>query len=491
MEDLDLADALESLPNEVATPQKKDGTKPAALFFENAAQYARETIIERGISKETYQALNITFNMDTNSPHFGYMEVPHYEDKSIRRKFIPDMTGERFKNSSGTDEKKGGYPFYGIDTLPESCKDVILVEGIYDYMALYEMGYRNVVCALMSDIQEKPCYPLRGKTVFILFDCDYAGYKGSRKAVEHFREMEANPIILQLPKAFGKDPHLAWKYNRPHFSKWLAEKIAEYDSVDASYIKDSFFTNSEALLYYPVGFSPSLDTLLGGGYKAGIHVIGGQPGTGKSMLVNRLAASIAARGGRVLNCTYELSKLQIWSRTASQFDERNWAEIEMDTTIIAPTTRAKLELLGTRVRVVAGWNANQIERAISSFDVVIVDYIQRMPSSKPEVKQGVSDNIQRLSNLARDFNKIIFVISSLPRAGYKAEGDMGVFKESGDIEYVCQSAMVIKRAANDPILTCNLLKNTRGGVGTFLLKSDLGHCMFEDADLLPDGPESL
>jgi len=482
----ELADALPDVGVTVkrgkkSNPEEEKG-EPPSMFHENVMAFAAAFIEERGVSQQTYVDLDITPILDPLSPNFGYIEIPHVEGRFIRRKFIDGMKGPRYQNADGE-----GQPFYGLDRLADDTKDVILVEGIYDYMALYEMGYRNIVAALMSDITEKNAYSLKGKTVFLLLDCDYAGYKGGKKALTHFREMGANPIILDLPKGFGKDPHLAWRYARQSFSPWLAEELSKYDSVDAKYIRDSFLTNKRPLAMYPTGVF-AFDTILGGGLKAGVHIVGGKPGSGKSMLANAIATKIAIAGGRVLNCTYELPKEQVWARTASQFDEHTWAEIEVNPLIVNPNTRQILEKLGENIRVVAGWNANEIERAVSHFDVVIVDYIQRMPSSKPEVKQGVSDNIQRLSNLARDQNKIIIVISSLPRSGYAAEGEMGVFKESGDIEYVCQSATIIKKPTGGDYLACSVLKNTRGPVGNFALEGNMAHCQFTEVQFMTEVP---
>jgi hypothetical protein len=174
---------------------------------------------------------------------------------------------------------------------------------------------------------------------------------------------------------------------------------------------------------------------------------------------------------------------------SSQFDaQHTWAELEMNPLLLTQAARERVTQLSEQVRVVMGWNVNEVERAVNNFDVVVVDYIQRMPSAKSEVKFGVSDNIQRLSNIARDYNKIVIAVSSLPRSGYKADGEMGVFKESGDIEYVCQSATILKKAG-DAYITASLIKNTRGVMGNFALEGDLGHCLFKEADYFVESDE--
>jgi len=459
-----------------------DELKPASVFYEDAAGLFKHFVAERGISPQTYRALGVTFELNPTAKDFGYITIPNGAKRSVKRKFIDGMVGDRYVNSSGK-----GQPIYKLPEVHDA-KDVILVEGLFDLMALYEMGYRNVSAALTSSFKEKQAYEFKGKTVFVIFDNDYAGYKGSRKAAEHLKEMGANPIILELPQFFGKDPHEAFRYNAHHFRNWLAEKLAQYDAVDKNYVIESFLTNRAPLKVYRTGI-PTFDAFLGGGFKAGVHILGGKPGAGKTMLTVAICRAMAEQGARILKCSYEISKLQMWARMSSQFDaQHTWAELEMNPLLLTQAARERVTQLSEQVRVVMGWNVNEVERAVNNFDVVVVDYIQRMPSAKSEVKFGVSDNIQRLSNIARDYNKIVIAVSSLPRSGYKADGEMGVFKESGDIEYVCQSATILKKAG-DAYITASLIKNTRGVMGNFALEGDLGHCLFKEADYFVESDE--
>lgn len=431
-------------------------------------------LVSRQISGETYVAIDAYPIIDQGEAHFGYVCFP--DTTTVHRKFYDAVSGERYLNSKGKKEF-----VYGYHRLPDNAQDIILVEGIYDYLAMYELGFRNVCASLASSISEAAAYLFRGKTVFILFDNDFPGYKGALKTSEHLMSVGAVPIILELPKGFGKDPHEAFCYRRGPFHQWLRKNLAKYDAMDRNYIENEFLSNQQGLRFYGTGLG-EFDMYLSGGYKQGCHVIGGLPGCGKSSLAIFLANSFVTQGARTLYCSYELSKRQVWARFAALRTGMPWADLEMN-----PSTCSDPEdllQLAKKIRVTSNWNINEIIRASGKFDSIIIDYIQRMPGTKPETKQNVSDNISQLSNLARDYGKVIVVISSMPRSAYKDKESVGGYKESGDIEFVAQSA--IRMDTNSEFITCYVQKNTRGLTGRFALLANLATCQFSEAKLVDD-----
>ena len=57
---------------------------------------------------------------------------------------------------------------------------------------------------------------------------------------------------------------------------------------------------------YPTGIK-EIDDLLGGGYREGLHIIGGITATGKTSLALRIAVNNALEGRPVFYVTYEMS----------------------------------------------------------------------------------------------------------------------------------------------------------------------------------------
>jgi len=229
---------------------------------------------------------------------------------------------------------------------------------------------------------------------------------------------------------------------------------------------------------------PSWDRMLGGGFKPGVHVIGAEPKAGKSSLVISLTTEAVEKQGKTgLYLTYEIPKRQSWVRVASKVDPTPWNDLEVDPQLMLPETVEWLKKIGSRMRIEAGWTLQQIQHAIDDFDIVVVDYLQRMPAryKREMLRHSIGENISGLSDMARDKGKVIIVVSSLPRAEY-GRITPSSFKESGDIEYVVQSATGLINYQAQGKLMGNVVLNTRGETGTFWLDRDLGHLTFTEGE---------
>jgi 5S rRNA maturation endonuclease (ribonuclease M5) len=350
--------STESTEDLLAAIRESSGQKGASDFVESAQAYLQQLIKSRGIDMALYKEVGATPHLTPGDPLFGYLEFPFGEGRYVAKKFIPEMQGDRYLNTKGCKE------FYGLDQL-ERTGDVILVEGIYDLLALRQLGFKNVVASLSSNFKEEHCYPLRGRTVFILFDSDYAGFKGTKNAVDHLVSVKANPIPLDMVE-FSKelnDPNDALLAKPVEFADWIKNHISQYDSKDGNYIREVFLENRDALKYFSTG-CPMYNNFLGGGYKEGFHVIAGKPAVGKSAFSAWVTTNMAHLAkARVLYCTYEISKRQVWSRIGSQFDPSTWEAIEMNPGKMGKQGKEALMSLAQNMRVVAGLTVTEIERA--------------------------------------------------------------------------------------------------------------------------------
>ena len=69
----------------------------------------------------------------------------------------------------------------------------------------------------------------------------------------------------------------------------------------------------EGVALLPTG-EPSIDKLLGGGWRNGIYGIAGRPKQGKSMVMLHFARKLAEQGKTVLFVSYEMDKHQVYDR---------------------------------------------------------------------------------------------------------------------------------------------------------------------------------
>jgi DNA primase len=109
--------------------------------------------------------------------------------------------------------------------LPEASKSLVLVEGIFDMLNLYDKGLKNVVCTfgtntLQNDTKLK-LLPFKAQGVshiYMLFDGDDAGERAAQTLKPLIEESEFIVEIIKLPD--GTDPG--------ELDQFDVQSIAEY-----------------------------------------------------------------------------------------------------------------------------------------------------------------------------------------------------------------------------------------------------------------------
>jgi DNA primase len=101
---------------------------------------------------------------------------------------------------------KGGlYAWEHARRYPE----VILVEGLFDYAALWQAGFHNVTCSLGTNLNARQFHQLRDgpRMVYLVFDTDAngSGQKGAQSLACRLREQGLYVRIISLPN--GHDPN--------------------------------------------------------------------------------------------------------------------------------------------------------------------------------------------------------------------------------------------------------------------------------------------
>lgn len=446
---------------------------------ERLIQLGIEHIASRGMTYEQLveQGLDVFVDEDPGSKTYGYLIIEKDGWYVGRNLEVATKERPRYWNKPGPKEELFwiGEPPSDAVTSPT----IWLTEGVWDALALKLIGAEYVVAGMGSSVSDEQAYALAGRAVFIAYDHDAAGFTGAKKSAEKLSEFGATPIIVPPPRGVGKDFSEAYANNRERLRVWYQEQLAEFGRSDEAYIQRQLSGSGEPLLLIPTGI-PRYDSLLGGGYRAGVHVIGAEPGAGKSSFALRYAITAAQRGYKVQYHTYEISKRQCWARLASAFDPLPWEKLELDMTRVSEAAAEQVRELSSRISVRAGWPATKITHTADDYDVIVVDYIQRMPGpfGENESRHNVAYNITRLSDLARDKGKIVLVVSSMPREQY-GKVSMKSFKEAGEIEYVSQTLTGFL-VGEDGRLIGQLVKNTRGDRGSFYLHTDLGHLEFHE-----------
>ena len=237
-----------------------------------------------------------------------------------------------------------------------------------------------------------------------------------------------------------------------HLSNWSRSSLPSKSSHLADYFAHHLKADINSLKNYAnrlTGFN-NLDQQQF--FSPGLYVIGATPAAGKTTFCWQLLEQIAERGEDCIYCSYEMSDLELFTKTAA----RRLFLRDKQTTLTAADIRrgAWSAQLDCVISEVANSQANLqvLELQDESIDellirlkplcfdkqkapVICLDYLQIVPSSKESTKLGVDDSVRKLKKFQRDTNSTFIVISSFNRANYTQGVSFESFKESGNIEY--------------------------------------------------------
>lgn len=228
---------------------------------------------------------------------------------------------------------------------------------------------------------------------------------------------------------------------------------------------------------YATGFT-KLDDALSGGFSSGLHGLGAISSAGKSTLALQMAENMANMGEHVLYFSLEMAREDIAAKAisrqiyldtsldprlaktsamlqskkiASNFSTTEWS--------IVTNAAEKIEKLGERITIIDSRSCvkdvEKISQYIKNFvlvynitPVVIIDYLQIM--QMPDKMRGLTDkqmidyDVANLKALSDRYDLPILLISSLNRDNYNREASFKAFKDSGNIEYSCDTLMALQ-----------------------------------------------
>lgn len=141
----------------------------------------------------------------------------------------------KYKNSSETPVFQKNKIVFGIHLLKRlkqagGLKDIILVEGQIDVIAMHRAGFKSAVACMGTALTENHARELKKMcdNVIICFDGDSAGTKATVRAIDILREAGFNIKIACLPE--GKDPDEVLKVEgREGLEKYITNTLSVMD----------------------------------------------------------------------------------------------------------------------------------------------------------------------------------------------------------------------------------------------------------------------
>ncbi|MBU0729629.1 MAG: AAA family ATPase [Proteobacteria bacterium] len=423
----------------------------------------KERFAGQGVSAETLEELKIGFNG-------RYIVYPYYMANGncyTAHCISPENKSEQFWHGDQS-FSANGLQIFNINDI-DYCQGgaLFVVEGEENLLCLRELGFPGVAVPVAKDlafIDPKRFQYIQ--TVFLVVN----------------NSLEADNAARAFAARVGfKVRMLSWPAQRER--DFCLVKLAREDSAD-------FKNQVTAMVKASQAFSPfrrpgreyqvflenidrqhseSFQALHTGikGFDAamdgihGINIIGGAPKAGKSCLGIQLATEMARKKVPVVYYDFENGVQKIYQRTLSRLSRLPVERIiddngDAEETRRLDTAKEDFRNMLEYFRVV---NDRQLTPEIMRRHidflchetrkddvVVVVDSLHKLPFKDfSERRTGIDAWLREFESIRDEMNVAFLVISELSRqegGRYDGVPHMGLFKDSGDIEYTADNALV-------------------------------------------------
>ena len=234
------------------------------------------------------------------------------------------------------DPKGGGWSLFGWHTVPDDATEIILTEGEYDAMAVWQATGRPAV-SLPNGARSLPIdlLPLleRFAKITLWMDDDVAGLEGAEKIARKLgveRTYLVRPSACQhtLAATRGEDgktpkdaneallagldmlPMLDSAARIPH------QQIVEFADLRADVLTE--LANPTQAAGVQSTTLPGFNTILKGHRKGELSVFTGPTGSGKTSILSQLSIDYAAQGVPTLWGSFELSNIRLVKKMIQQ-----------------------------------------------------------------------------------------------------------------------------------------------------------------------------
>jgi KaiC/GvpD/RAD55 family RecA-like ATPase len=417
-----------------------------------------------GVSRGAVEELRIGYNG-------RYLVYPYFQEDGncyAARCVMPGREEDQFWYG---DEKFFAEEFrvFNVQDV-DRCEEgtLFVVDGENNLLTLKELGYPAMAVPGFSVLetidQERLAYV---NHVFLLMNnapeaqlaaralATRLGYKA--RILKWHSSYKRGYTLCDLAKEKGKNFRIAVSSMIKASESFSPFTSAEKEN--ARFIQQIERDRGRQLLGLSAGFE-KLDQAVNG--IRGINILGGQPKAGKSCFFMQVSTEMARRKIPVIYYDFENGRQKIYTRTICRLSRLAEEEVRLQKLDQAASERLEKAFADFRemlqyYRVVTDRKLSPdiMRRQIDFIKhetrldrvLVVVDSLHKLPfKNLSERRTGIDEWLRNMESIRDEQNVAFLVISELSRGmegRYDEKPDLAAFKESGDIEYSADNAMIL------------------------------------------------
>jgi replicative DNA helicase len=431
-----------------------------ALLGENESAYFKEF----GISRPVIEELKIGYNG-------RYFVYPYFMEDGNCYAARCVMPGREEDNFWHGDEAffSDEFKVFNVEEI-ERCENgaLFLVEGENSLLALKELGFPGIAVPFFANLEAIDPERLGFiNHVLLLMNNTPEGSVATRTLATR---LGYKARILKWPSTYTRGftvCHLAKEKGKDFRVAVTAlikasESFSPFTSSDKEhhrFFQQLEIERGEILLGFETGLGKMDDALSG---IRGINIMGGQPKAGKSCFFMQVSTELAKKKVPVIYYDFENGRQKLYMRTLCRLSRLSEKEIrlkERGETVSEELERARAgfrDMLSFfRVITDRKLSPEIMSRQIDFLQhetrqdktLVVVDSLHKLPfKNLSERRTGIDEWLRHMESIRDDQGVAFLVISELSRGQsgrYDEKPDLSLFKESGDIEYSADNAMIL------------------------------------------------
>jgi KaiC/GvpD/RAD55 family RecA-like ATPase len=419
---------------------------------------------EFGVSRAVLEEMKIGYNG-------RYLVYPYFlEDGNCyaARCVLPEKESDSFWHGNEAFSKKD-FRIFNVGDI-ERCEEgaLFVTEGENNLLALKELGFPGIAVPSAADLDVLAHERLAFlRHVFLVVNNTPEALLSARSLATRIgfkaRILRWGPNLKRgyglcdLARKEGKDFRAAVS-SIIKASKSFSP-FSSPEKEHRGFLQLMERERGKSLLGIPSGFR-KMDRALSG--IRGISIMGGPPKAGKSCFFMQLSTEAARRKTPVIYYDFENGRQTIYTRTLSRLAGLSEEEIRLKDPAqdsSGSLTRAQEDLremlhyfrVVTDRKVTPDVMRRQIDflkhETRRDYALVVIDSLHKLPFKDLTERRTGIDAWLRQMEAIRDEQKVSFlVVSELSRGqegSYSGKPDLASFKESGDIEYSADNAMIL------------------------------------------------